>query len=364
MKNTLPIHIEKIIEEKQKELDKFTLINSPLSIDLNDIDTISRSENANITGIGTELFGNKWFLTEKGEALYRSHPTSKYNDQNIYAWNEIVCQELCKQVDIPCASYDFAHLASSYGVVSYNFLKENEWLVSTQTLFDEYLTNIYTNHTFASYEKLLNSLNPDVYNFDKDEILFNLFKVIVFDYITSQRDRHTNNINFICSAGENNKINLKLAPLFDNEMSFGRFSEKTYKDAMNSPTSVDFCKYLYLCMFQAKTPINEFALQSYNPLVPDINYVWFEDEAKFMLELILSNQRYKDYFSYLLENLNIHTCCETLKQKGLEVSPEKIAWYEKCIDVKKHLLSRAKESLETNITKDTNNNQNDNGLEL
>ena len=76
-----------------------------------------------INGATTSKFGKNWFITPKGQAIFKNYDKEESKTRVI---NELMYMYLAKQVGVPVAEYEPANYKNHDGLVTYNFLKENE----------------------------------------------------------------------------------------------------------------------------------------------------------------------------------------------------------------------------------------------
>lgn len=120
------------------------------------------------------------------------------------AYSALVESEIAKQLGIPTAEYDLAKYRGKYGVITYNFLKKNETLITgyeilehteeidaskikklSRTFFDE-------KHTFKNiFESLKMYLGDEV----KAAKIFNewILNIYMIDFLSTETDRHPKN---------------------------------------------------------------------------------------------------------------------------------------------------------------------------
>lgn len=87
------------------------------------------------SGVSTEDYAGAWFLIDKNgtkqKAIFKTY--NSWFAENLRTnrmFNELLCEQLCNQIDLPCAKYESAHIKDQDGLVSYNILGENERLVT------------------------------------------------------------------------------------------------------------------------------------------------------------------------------------------------------------------------------------------
>lgn len=138
-------------------------------------------------------------------------------------YSALVEAEIAKQIGIPTADYDLAKYRGKYGVITYNFLKSNEGLITgyellgfvneidksklkkiERTYFDE-------NHIFGN---ILESLKLYLGDDAKAEKIFNewILNIYMPDFLSTEFDRHPKNWGLKYDGKE-----YSLAPRFDSD---------------------------------------------------------------------------------------------------------------------------------------------------
>lgn len=205
--------MEKVEQGILKNVDKFNDIKLAKGLDLTFCATKDRKINWQKVGISTETFGDKWILTPKGRGLFKSFDTFySTSTKNIRICNELLCRELCKQVGIRCAEYELAEIDGIKGLITYDFVGKNK-LVPLNHFVE---INKQSECNLIGCVEAFDTYAEKGYIFDKKQAIIDLFKLIVFDTLTLQTDRHENNVNFLFEKGKK----ISVATLFDNEFAF------------------------------------------------------------------------------------------------------------------------------------------------
>ena len=197
-----------------KNKDKYFDIKLAKGIFLNDESAVNREGGK---GISSTTYGSVWFILPKGKALFKTYDDIFFPDiRKNRIVNELVCNQLCKQLNIACPEMLPAHLGTYTGLASYNILKDNEQIIDGIGLGKLTKTRHFDN-VFEDYATMINKLSRMGYKIDKSKTIIDIYKMCILDILTLQTDRHEENIMFII----NNKTKeLKLAPLLDNEFAF------------------------------------------------------------------------------------------------------------------------------------------------
>ena len=201
--------------------------------------------------------------------------------QYPYCWlSEVLSEKIAKILDIPCADYRYATLGNKKGILTKNFLKDDETLILGAQIIQEVLnkypylkendifndknflnmyrvpTNILSYDNINRIKYIHNNLNNieevwsllDVYltihDIPKDNlenIIDYLVKMYFFDLITFQKDRHITNWGII--KLENMDI-VKPSVLFDHSASFGLVDKNLEQRIENFYRNLDaYLKY-------------------------------------------------------------------------------------------------------------------------
>ena len=139
----------------------------------------------------------------------------KYYFKTIYSidtiYNELIAEEIAKDYNIPHIHYELAVLDGNIGVISENFVKDNEEYIN----MDNLLKKVYSN----SKDKTNHNNLTDIWDalditFKNNELVENLMNQIVniflFDILIANNDRHDENYGIIVGN------NIKISPVFDN----------------------------------------------------------------------------------------------------------------------------------------------------
>ncbi|MBE6160515.1 MAG: hypothetical protein E7157_05680 [Lactobacillales bacterium] len=142
-----------------------------------------------------------------------------YNNEKYYykrckgilnCYYELIAHEIAKQMNLESCNYDLATYVDELGVVSKNFLKENDEIIRLETL----LCEVYKDKEISKYNNLKdieNALNVKFGNNITIKLMEQLIKIFIFDVIIGNIDRHMDNMFLV----ENKTINF--SPIFDNE---------------------------------------------------------------------------------------------------------------------------------------------------
>ena len=224
--------MDEIVVKRQKGfLDLNEYFNNVLGINVCRHDLQTLYEKGLIEVETTGLSDKFWIIdpiTTRKIALFKEQ-------SNLYTcYSELFSEEIAKILDFETAHYDLAVFNGYQGVISYNFLKNEENYLSGFDVLNEYFEEkIFMDQKMASmynidldndtideaFDKLNNldsiwSIIEEKYKDDphKRQIVFNIMDKVVdklmFDILTVNVDDHSDNWALIDN---------RLAPLFDNE---------------------------------------------------------------------------------------------------------------------------------------------------
>lgn len=191
------------------------------------------SENPKLTTFdedrGTPRRDKKWIFFDYKKVLVRNEYMNK-NNVLYTTYQELVFEELAKQVNFPCAHYDIGKRGDKNCVLSDNILDtpENKGLsmMSLRELMDQLKDVEYYESTYNitdAFKAIGNHCK--CMGLDKsiqENVMKNFCKMQVLDCFLSSSDRHVENISFIYGKDKNTgKDVFRLAPLYDNELSCG-----------------------------------------------------------------------------------------------------------------------------------------------
>ena len=297
--------MEKIEQGILKNVDKFNNIKLAKGLDLTLYATKDRKVNWQTVGISTETFGDKWIITPKGRGIFKTFDTFySTSTKNIRICNELLCKELCKQVGVRCAEYELAEIDGLKGLITYDFVGKNK-LVSLNH-FIEIDKKLDCN--LLGCVEAFDKYAEKGYTFDKKQAIIDLYKLIVFDTLTLQTDRHENNVNFLFEKGKK----VSVATLFDNEFAF--CGERLLKWVeLERSQDMTFSDILSEHVLESKifTFDDEYVANA-KRLHNNLQYITFYAKKHSALKTVLKN---------MLGNINPTKAFMEIKKQGVSVNP-------------------------------------------
>lgn len=229
-----------------------------------------------------------WLDFYNNKVLFKDCKTNKS------AYLELINEELIKLINLETAHYDLAKFDNYYGVITYDFKKENYKYIHLFSILLKYYKDIILNSN-----KLLNKGYKEVDKFNnlidiksaleyyfKDnknknvivsKLMIDIVKLFSFDLLMNQTDRHSANYGIFIN---NDTKEVLLAPVFD------------YGESLNKNS-----KY-------------------YNSIVTDSNYFLNENKSKkYIIESFIQKfpKEYTDIFYEILNIININTLNNAIK---------------------------------------------------
>lgn len=285
-------------------------------------------ETGRIKSASSRTFGHLWFLTPKGKAIFKTYDRAlDMCPPNIRMLNEIVCFRLAKQIGLNCAEYEPASFIkliyekSIDGVVSYNFVKKNEKLITASNLYNRVEEDY--DYTFYGLKNLFHDEELQKFNFDEQNIFYGLYSYIIFDILTLQADRNRNNIGFIFDED----YNVTLAPLFDNEFAF------LGKDINYIPT---FKKLNSIIPLLEEAECSDSIYIKRNPK-RNVKTM-LKQNVKQVVEFALNDKNAKKIFLTMTNKANLKEVFKTLENEGYQINPDYKAYTLKLFNFAKNYL--------------------------
>ena len=176
---------------------------------------------------GTPKRNKIWLRFEDVDILARDESLDE--DGVLYTGiQELIFEELSKQVKFPCAHYDIGIRGEKCCVFSENILKNQTHLemVSLRDLLDATETKQDYDHSFDISDAFRAMANHcKCMNIDdetQESVMKDFAKMQVLDTFLSSTDRHAENISFLTGLDKaTGKPIFRLSPLYDNELSCG-----------------------------------------------------------------------------------------------------------------------------------------------
>lgn len=135
-----------------------------------------------------------WCESVDGDFLYKKIVQVSYED---YA--EIIASEIANMIGLPCAEYDFAISDGKYGVISFDFVGENEELISGKEILEQVnqLHILPIRNLCNKYVTFINKINLENDNkISKKDTLVNLIEIYNESILRSKSlDNYLNLLN-------------------------------------------------------------------------------------------------------------------------------------------------------------------------
>lgn len=231
-----------------------------------------------------QIINGKRILLKGGSNPFRQEP-----------YNEVVACKIAKTLGIDCIDYSIVNIDGYPYSECEDFVDKN--------------TDLITAHQIS---KILKKENHDsayshflrcCFHYRIKDIVEHLSKMIVFDFIIANEDRHFNNFGFVRDI--NNLKDIKFAPLFDNGSSFGFDKIDEDIDAFNNIISKPFysepLKQLTLVASYSWLNIN-----SLNKIKDEIESDFLKYESKYLNKNRINKivEATKKRIDYLINAIN------------------------------------------------------------
>ena len=264
---------------------------------------------------GTAKRDKKWIQFEDVDVLVRDENLSSEN-VNYTAYQELVFEELAKQVNFPCAHYDIGKRGDKKCVFSYNIVGKKEKtglsMMSLSDLMDQIKTEEDYSHSYNIVDAFKAIGNHcKVMNIDKsqqEKVLKEFCKMQVLDTFLSSSDRHCENISFLYGKDKSTGKNIfELAPVYDNELSCGSEEpEEKMVECLDDYTQANMTASLQVPC--ATVPESE---QSYEMYKKNKN-----NPSAMLLQFVMElDEDAEDFAQDCLDNLNMPLAIKAVEER-------------------------------------------------
>ena len=262
----------------------------------------------------------KWFVFENGKVLFKEALASSYID---YA--QLFFEEFAKQSGLEVAHYDLAIYQGKKGVVSPDFLKENERLISFELFLKmgamvakETNANIKFNNTIEDIIKALSIQGFEDETLEK--VLALLIQICLLDGLILETDRNSTNLSLLVKK---NKV--EMSPFYDGSNSFGL--NRSVSDIQSKVKNIRDVGTIHSIIMSAKRGL------PLNNLTSDMTYM---EEVEKLLALF---PEITSAFIPVLLNINFDEALKNIEEKiGAEVPFECSIWVDKILKYNKENL--------------------------
>lgn len=271
---------------------------------------------------GSGARDKKWVTFDDTRVLLRNDQFEK-DGSKYTTYQELVFEELAKQVDFPTAHYDLVKRGDNKGVMSYNIIDQEENKGLSMYSLADFMAEINCKDQDFNYN--ITDGYSAVKNFckkmdiDKEQYgkaLVDFTKMQVLDLFLSSTDRHPGNISFLYGIDEKTKKPVfKFAPLYDNELSCGsdlreEDMEKSIEDFRKAKTNSEL---QITCALVPREEMSQELLKSKdnNPNSVLLKYCMDVDEEV------------EDFTSDCIDNLNIIQAVRNVEERINTKLPEK-----------------------------------------
>ena len=301
-----------------KNKDKYKALKLAKGLDLQVFKTTPK-EKKNL-GVSTKKFGDKWFKTPSGKGIFKNYLPG----EEIRIINELLYDNLAKQLGLNVAEYKPAYYGGYKGLLSLNIAKPNEKIKDGVDILD--YNNSFGYNSFDDYSVLVKEYaEGEGLYVNMLEVKQNLFKMLVLDQLTFQEDRHEKNIVFL----RNDKDNyLRIAPLIDNEMCFANDLFRLRSEEI--PSKMGVKRFLSMHDEHIKFVANK-----------EVNHTKekYIENSKNIVELAKNNKLYANFLKKAL-TIDIDQAILVVENQGYEISEEYKTFVKDCLELSVSILKQ------------------------
>ena len=260
-------------------------------------------------GISTNTYRNYWFVDKsKKRGIFKTYDKQdafEFIDRNRIV-NEILCYEIGKQIGVSVADYKPAHINEKVGTISYDVAGKNEVLVSAYRLL-----GLNYNMDLKNLSQILKEFcKKNQYVYENNVMIYDLYKMMVFDMLTFQEDRRGGNIHFLINK---NTRQIRLSPLIDNELAFGgKLCNLFFKNEQVAEMS----NITFLCN-HGKFMEMTFSESQQHKVDSRVRY---KSVVKSLVKLSKKSKTLENFLDYAIENFDIKSAIKNVEKQGYEIS--------------------------------------------
>lgn len=250
---------------------------------------------------GSSLRNKKWVFFDNGSVMLRDDQFENAGTK-FTTYQELVFEELAKQVNFPVAHYDLIKRGNKRGIMTYNVLDGEDNQGMTMYSLRDFMDQIDCkedntfNYDITDAYKAIKNFGKES-GIDKEQyarVMIDFTKMQVLDLFLSSTDRHVENISFLYGVDKaSKKPTIKLAPLYDNELSCG--SDLTEEEMIMC--SEDFREARQKALLQQTC-----ATIPYDEAIKDRNSTPNSQLLRFCMDI---DDEVEDFVGECLEKINI-----------------------------------------------------------
>lgn len=170
-----------------------------------------------------EIYDGAYAGSGRSEKIWLKHPTT--NQIGLFKYkkdietkdhvSEKIASDLGTLLELPCAQVEIGIYKKQEGSMSYLINKDNEDLIEGIWLINKYYPNYSAEEMYDASLDEYYSIHMLVKSIEKYGLLKELLKMLIFDYIIGNSDRHQNNWAIITKGD----LVYGFSPLYDNSSS-------------------------------------------------------------------------------------------------------------------------------------------------
>lgn len=247
--------------------------------------------------------------------------------------SEKLASDLAALLEIPCAVVEIGLYEKREGSMSYLINRDNEELIEGISLINQYYPHYSAEQMYDGFLDEYYSIHMLVKSINKYGLLSDLLKMLIFDYIIGNTDRHQNNWAIINEGNGS----YKFSPLYDNSSSLcGYILERNLKNYLGN----DLGRLNSIVKTNSKSIVRLDKKSKKKPLHEEV------------LEYIL--EKYHNEVSGLIEAIKIKLTIQNLDNL-LESYPEILLSKDRKSLIKRFLLEKVKLMIEIVERKEAKN---------
>ena len=282
-----------------------------------------------------------WVYTGDERVFFKSGETGYYGFVSSHkVVNELLYDELAKQVGVPVANYEPASLDDVSSLISHDVTYYTDFELGSICG----MMNVPFNYEITFEEIIKNFAHMqgfEDYRYDQKKIIVDLYKMMVLDSLTFQEDRHDENVHLLVNS--NRKV-FQLSPIIDNEYAFGAKTLNFFLE-MQSFRKGSMDKQSFLAkhasnmrIVMTKKTRDEEYTKKYSANVKDlIKFAYDKPECKHFLV-------------NCLKTLDIDKAIANVEKMGYQISDDYKEYLKDLLEMSKEIFAENIKEFKTSVT--------------
>ena len=255
--------------------------------------------------------------------------------------NELLYDELAKQVGMPVAEYEPASLDDVTSLISHDVTYYTDYELGS--IYG--MMNVPLNYNI-SFEEIIRNLGKmqafEDYKYDSKKIVVDLYKMMVLDSLTFQEDRHDANIHLLVDT---NRKTFKLSPIIDNEYAFAAKTLNSYLDTKTFSKDYSMDKFEFLAKHGSNM---EIVMTNKTKIAPSTQK--YTENVKDLIKFSYDKPECKHFLVNCLKTLDIEKAIANVEKMGYHISDDYKEYLKDLLEMSKEVFAENIKEFKSSVT--------------